>query len=186
MVEDRGHTAGYSAAVRYRPWSNGACPASPRTFTALLDDRALRGLVLRSLAAYDDPATPEIILRHYGEFSESERDDAIATLAARPAWAQALLESIGRGQIPAADVSVSIARQLQAFGDRRINEQLETVWGKVQPTSKAKAALMTKYKSLSPRPQNNRPICREVGSSLTGPASLATGSMTPAATSARN
>ena len=31
---------------------------------------------------------------------------------------------------------------------RGINEQLEKVWGKVQPTSKTKAALLAKYKSL--------------------------------------
>ncbi len=49
---------------------------------------------------------------------------------------------------PRRDVSVSIARQLQAFGDRQLNEQLEKVWGKVQPTSKAKAGLLAKYKSL--------------------------------------
>jgi putative heme-binding domain-containing protein len=123
-------------------------PGLAADLQALVEDRALRGLVLRSLAAYDDPATPEIILRHYSEYSAIEREDAIATLAARPAWAKALLESIGRGQITRRDVSVSIARQLQAFGDRGINEQLEKVWGKVQPTSKTKSALLTKYKSL--------------------------------------
>ena len=58
-----------------------------------------------------------------------------------PAWARALLDSVGRGQIPRRDLSVSIARQLQAFGDRGIDEQLEKVWGKVQPTSNAKAGL---------------------------------------------
>ena len=45
-------------------------------------------------------------------------------------------------------MSVSIARQLQAFGDTALSEQLEKVWGKVQPTSKAKAGLLAKYKSL--------------------------------------
>ncbi len=69
---------------------------------ALTGDQALRGLALRSLAAYDDPATPEIILRRYGEYSPAEREDAIATLAARPAWAKALLGALGRGQIPGA------------------------------------------------------------------------------------
>ena len=121
---------------------------------SLVGDRALRGLVLRSLAAYDDKATPEVILRHYGEYSATEREDAIATLAARPAWAKALLEALGRGQIARRDVSVSIARQLQAFGDRGINEQLEKVWGKVQPTSKTKAALLAKYKSLLASPSD--------------------------------
>ena len=60
---------------------------------------------------------PRSILRRYSDYSPAERDDAIATLAARPAWAQALLEALGRGQIPRRDVSVSIARQLLAFGD---------------------------------------------------------------------
>ena len=115
---------------------------------ALTTDPALRGLALRSLAAYDDAATPQTILRHYGEYSQSEREDAIATLAARPGWARALLDALGRGQIRRRDVSVAIARQLQAFGDQKLGEQLEKVWGKVQPTSKAKAGLMTKYKSL--------------------------------------
>jgi putative heme-binding domain-containing protein len=114
----------------------------------LLDDSVLRGKALRALAAYDDPATPEMILRQYAKLSESERDDAIATLAARPSWALALLASIGRGQVPRRDVSVTTARQLQALGDRKINEQLEAVWGKVQPTSKEKATLMAKYKAL--------------------------------------
>jgi putative membrane-bound dehydrogenase-like protein len=115
---------------------------------ALTADKALRGLALRSLAAYDDAATPEIILRHLGDYSPAEREDAIATLAARPAWALALLEALGRGQVRRRDVSVSIARQLQAFGDQKLSEQLEKAWGKVQPTSKAKAGLMAKYKSL--------------------------------------
>ena len=118
----------------------------------LAGDKALRGLVLRSLAAYQDPATPEVILKHYDEYSLAEREDAIATLAARPAWAKSLLEALGRGQISRRDVSVSIARQLQAFGDRGLNEQLEKVWGKVQPTSATKAALLAKYKSLLASP----------------------------------
>ena len=115
---------------------------------ALVADKALRGLALRSLAAYDDPTTPEAILRHLGDYSQAEREDAIATLAARPAWAKALLEALERGQVRRRDVSVSIARQLQAFGDKPLSEQLEKVWGKVQPTSKAKAGLMARYKSL--------------------------------------
>jgi len=115
---------------------------------ALLDDPALRGGALRALAAYDDSATPRIVLGRYGEYSASERDDAIATLAARPMWALALLEAVGHGQIPRRDVSVSIARQIKAFADKQINERLETVWGKIQPTSKAKAALAARYKTL--------------------------------------
>jgi putative heme-binding domain-containing protein len=113
----------------------------------LVDDPALRGPVLRALAAYDDPTTPEIILSRYGTYTESDRADAIATLAARPAWALALLEAIDRGRIPRRDLSVSTARQLLAFTDLRIRPRLEAVWGKVQPTSTTKGALIGKYKA---------------------------------------
>jgi putative heme-binding domain-containing protein len=136
----RGHAL--SALVERR------VPGIAPDLQTLLDDSALRGQALRALAAYDEPATPENILRHYAKLSESERDDAIATLAARPSWALALLAAIRRGQVPRRDVSVTTARQLQALGDRKINEQLEAVWGKVQPTSKEKATLMAKYKAL--------------------------------------
>src|SRR5262249_39495322 len=82
---------------------------------SLTGDQTLRGLALRLLAAYDDPATPETVLRYYTDYSPEEREDAIATLAARPAWAKALLGAMARGVIPRRDMSVSIARQLQAF-----------------------------------------------------------------------
>jgi putative membrane-bound dehydrogenase-like protein len=123
-------------------------PELSRDLYALLPDPALRGQALRALAAYDDPATPEAILARYRDYSPAERDDAIATLAARPGWAGALLEALQRGQISRREVSVSIARQLQAFGDRRLSERLEAVWGRIQPTSKAKANLVAKYKAL--------------------------------------
>jgi len=114
----------------------------------LVDDRAVRGPVLRALAAYDQPTTPEIVLSGYGRYTESERADAVATLAARPAWALALLEAVERGRVPRRDVTVSIARQLQSFTDPRIRPRLEAVWGKVQPLSKTKSAVITKYKSV--------------------------------------
>ncbi len=114
----------------------------------LLGDATLRGPVLRALAAYDDSATPEVVLSHYGSYTESERGDAIATLAARPAWALTLLEAVERHRIARRDLSVSIARQLLAFGDPRIQARLEAVWGKVQPTSKTKVALVSKFKSV--------------------------------------
>ena len=84
---------------------------------ALLDDAAVRGPVLRALAAYDDPATPEILLSRYGSLPESDRNDAIATLASRPRWALLLLDAVENGRVRRRDLSIAIARQLQAFGD---------------------------------------------------------------------
>jgi putative membrane-bound dehydrogenase-like protein len=115
---------------------------------ALVASSTLGAAALKALAAYDDPATPEIVLSRYGTYTESERADAIATLAARPGWALALLQAIEQGRIPRRDLSVSVARQLLAFTDPRIRPRLEAVWGKIQPTSKTKAALVGKYKSV--------------------------------------
>ncbi len=114
----------------------------------LIDDPVFRAQAVRALAAYDDERTPEVILKRYGKFSEMERSDAIATLAVRPSWALALLAAVELGTVPRRDLSAAIARQLQGFGDRKINERLEAVWGKIQPTSQAKAALIAKYKAL--------------------------------------
>jgi putative membrane-bound dehydrogenase-like protein len=136
-------------------------PGLAEDLNRLLHEPAVRAPALRGLAAYDDPATPEVILSGYPGYTESERSDAIATLAARPTWALALLDAVERGRVPRQDVSVSVARQLQAFADPRIRGRLEAVWGTVQPTSKSKAALIAKYKAMltskaEPQPDSSR------------------------------
>jgi putative membrane-bound dehydrogenase-like protein len=115
---------------------------------SFLDDRRLRGAAIRALAAYNDPATPRSILSRYPLLSESERDDAIATLSARPAWALALLDAVAKKTIPRRDVSLTIARQLLALGDPEVSKRLEAVWGSVRPTSNEKTSLLMKYREL--------------------------------------
>jgi putative heme-binding domain-containing protein len=123
-------------------------PDLSRELHALLDDRKLRGAAIRSLAAYNDPATPRSILSRYRDLSESERDDAIATLSARPAWALALLNAVAQKTIPRRDMSLTIARQLLALGDPEVSKRLEAVWGSVRPTSNEKTSLLVKYREL--------------------------------------
>jgi putative membrane-bound dehydrogenase-like protein len=123
----------------------------------LVDDPTIRGPALRAMAAYDDPTTPEIVLSHYARFTEPERGDAIATLSARPAWALALLDAVERGLIPRAHINVTVARQLLALADPRVRPRLETVWGKVQPTSKIKTGLISKFKSVLASTQDPPP-----------------------------
>ena len=115
---------------------------------ALLDDQGLRGTAIRALAAYNDPATPQRLLSRYATLSESEREDAIATLSARPAWALALLDAVGNKTIPRRDLNATAARQLLALGDEKVRTRLEAVWGSIRPTSNEKTSLITKYKNL--------------------------------------
>src|SRR5688500_7056888 len=80
-----------------------------------------------------DAAAPPVILSRYDSFTAAEKADAVATLAARPAWALALLEAVEKGSVPPGDLSVVTVRQLSAFGDKAIDEKLKKVWGSVRP-----------------------------------------------------
>ncbi len=114
----------------------------------LLDDPAVRGAALRGLAAVHDDATPGAILSRYKSLGAAEKDDAIATLSARPDYALAMLKAVAEGTIPREDVSVTVARQLLALNHPEIQAKLEAAWGSVRATSKDKVALMARYKGL--------------------------------------
>jgi putative heme-binding domain-containing protein len=115
----------------------------------LLADRPMRGPALRGLAACDDPGTPALILRQYASLTEPEKADAVSTLASRPAYALALLEAVGRGQVPRRDLSPFIARQVLALGDARLTDKLNEVWGSIRRPAQDRAALLVRYKALA-------------------------------------
>jgi putative heme-binding domain-containing protein len=108
----------------------------------------LRGPALRGLAAFDHPDTPAVVLESYRQLDGDERQDAIATLAARPACAVALLEAVAKGTVDRRDLTVNTVRQLLRFEDQRINELLNRTWGSVRPTPEDKAAQVARYKAL--------------------------------------
>jgi putative heme-binding domain-containing protein len=114
----------------------------------LLDDGELRGPAIRALATYNDPTTPPALLKRYVALSGAERDDAIATLASRPAWATALLDAIRAGVVPRRDMTTTIARQILAFGDPALARSLEDSWGVLRPTARDKAPLIARYKAI--------------------------------------
>ncbi|HEV3080953.1 MAG TPA: PVC-type heme-binding CxxCH protein [Gemmataceae bacterium] len=113
----------------------------------LLTDRAIRAGALRSLAMYDDKASPRLILSQYPSFTDEEKADAISTLASRSSYALALLDAIEKGQVPRKDVSAFTVRQMQALRDRTVNERVTRVWGTVRPASADKRGLMARYKA---------------------------------------
>lgn len=114
----------------------------------LLDDTAIRGPALRALAAFPSDQIPPAITRTYSALTSPEKQDAVATLASRPAFAAALLNAVEKKQIPAADISVFAARQLRDLKDPAIAERLNRIWGQVRPTSAEKKQLIEKYKGL--------------------------------------
>jgi putative membrane-bound dehydrogenase-like protein len=123
-------------------------PGLAADLLARLDDPAWRGPALRGLAAFDDPGIPGALLDRYTQWPTEIRADAVATLASRPAWAGVLLEAVERGVVPRADISVPVARQIQAFKAPELTDRLERAWGSVRPTAQAKAELIPKYRTM--------------------------------------
>jgi putative heme-binding domain-containing protein len=115
---------------------------------ALLDDQPLRSRALRALAAYDDPQAPEAILRAYPRLSAIEKQDALATLAARVDYARQLLAAVERKTVPATDLSAELMRQLRNFKDKQLDKQIEQSWGTLRETPADRARLIARYKSL--------------------------------------
>ena len=120
----------------------------PEELQKLIDDREIRGAVLRALAASEDKATPEVILSRYRSLSEAERADAIGTLSSRQAYSLKLLDAVEKGIVPRGDISPFTARQLQAFHSPEIDEKLQRAWGSVPAMSVEKSALIAKYKAI--------------------------------------
>jgi putative heme-binding domain-containing protein len=125
----------------------GVPDLAPQLFK-LLDDRGLRGPVLRGLAAYDHDDIPRHILRVYPSLSAAEKQDALSTLASRPKYALALLEALAKKQVPKSDVTPFTARQMLDLKNPQVKEKLDKVWGQVRQTPAEKKALIEKYKKM--------------------------------------
>ncbi len=122
----------------------------------LLADESLRAEAIRALASYDHTETPQAILTLYPSLTPAQRNDAVNTLASRPAWALQLLDAIGRGDVPSSDLPAFTARQLGKFRDQTIDSKLRKVWGTIRETSQQKADLIEQYKKLLSRDQLER------------------------------
>jgi putative heme-binding domain-containing protein len=123
----------------------------PALLQKLLDDARLRSTALRGLAAFEDTSTPQAILSRYGSYSDAEKGDAIATLAARVPYALALLDSIEAGAVPRGDLKAFTVVQLQQFKDENLLARLNAVWGSIRTTPQEKQQQIATYKaSLAP------------------------------------
>jgi putative heme-binding domain-containing protein len=112
----------------------------------LLADKEMRGPAIRGLATFADEKTPGLVLKLYPTLSETEKGDAVNTLASRPAYAQALVKAVEEGKVPPADLNNFTVRQIHGMGDKELSDRLTKVWGIVRSPSLEKASLVAKYK----------------------------------------
>ena len=112
----------------------------------LIGDEFVRRVALRGLAEFDHPDTPRSILASYSTFDAAARQDAVQTLASRPAWAMTLMEAIEAGRISRPDLTAYTARQLYNLGDVKLQDRLLAVWGQVRTTPAEKTQLVASFK----------------------------------------
>ncbi len=113
----------------------------------LLGVRFLNPVAARGLATFDDPAIGEALVKAHRSFHGTERPQLLAALVSRPAFARTLLDAVGEGKIPRAEVSAFHARQIHSFNDAALNEQLARVWGEMRDSPEDKRRLIAKLKT---------------------------------------
>ncbi len=113
---------------------------------ASIADKDLRAAALRGLASFDDAKTPAVILAAYGTFTATEKRDALATLAARPAFAKELMAAVAAKTVPSTDIPAEIVRQLRGFEDAALNKQIADLWGSVRESPAERKALIASWK----------------------------------------
>jgi putative membrane-bound dehydrogenase-like protein len=117
----------------------------------LLADKVVRRVALRGLAAIPHDATPAKVLAIYNDLTIEEKQDAVATLAARKEYALELLKAVESKTVPRTDVSAYIARQISALNDKEVSDRLGQVWGEVRQSAPQKKEQLARYrKQLTP------------------------------------
>jgi putative membrane-bound dehydrogenase-like protein len=116
---------------------------------ALVAEPALRSAALRGLALYDDAGTPGAVIAAYPQFNSTEKRDALATLASRVDYAQALLDGVAASHITAGDLSADLVRQLHNLKNPELDRKIADVWGTVRETEEDKAQLIAHYRKIA-------------------------------------
>jgi putative membrane-bound dehydrogenase-like protein len=102
------------------------------TLRPLLANRELAVDTVQSLATLDLPGNQELMLSSYPHLNRAAREAVIEALATRVDSANALLDAIAGGTVPAADLGPTALRQLQLMGDAALSARL----AKVLPSSR--------------------------------------------------
>jgi putative membrane-bound dehydrogenase-like protein len=109
-------------------------------------DTELRCEACRALAGYDGAEVPKAVLAGWKEYPPPVRGEAVNLLAGRKEWAAALLAAVGTKQVPRTDLTDNTILRIRAFKDRKLNEQIEAVWGRFHDTPAELSALIDKMR----------------------------------------
>ena len=124
------------------------------TLQALVAEPSMRGPAIRGLASFADTGTPKVLLGAYPGLAPIDRRDALDTLASRPAYALALLDAVGRKEIPRSDLSAALIRQIGNLKDPSLDARVAEVWGSARETPADRARQIAAMKTtLTSKPE---------------------------------
>src|SRR5262249_38736319 len=104
----------------------------------LVDDRDLGAEAARGLAAFDDPNIAPFLVKRLPGLRPAARDQAIATLSARPASARMLLDALAAGQVDRSMIPPFQVRQMAGTGDEGVRKKVAELWPELRPLAAAK------------------------------------------------
>jgi putative membrane-bound dehydrogenase-like protein len=95
---------------------------------------AVRSAALRVLAEFEDPTLPEALIEQYRGSpppSLAIRTQIRATLLSRASSANAWLEAVDRGHVPASETTLDEIRRVALFESEELNRLVAKHWGKL-------------------------------------------------------
>jgi putative heme-binding domain-containing protein len=107
---------------------------------------AIRREACRALSAYDNPEVSRAVLGGWKSYPPAVRLEAVSLLAARKNWARDLLTAVGDKRVPRTDLTDNTILRIRAFGDRKLNQLVEKVWGRFRDTPAELNALIDKMR----------------------------------------
>ena len=116
--------------------SAGDASAVEAVAPTLADPKAgsidFRARALAALGRLDDPKVAAIVLAAYPKLDPELKPRAIELLTQRDAWGQALVDAVGRKEVPADAANVNQIRKLLGSKDAGLAGRARAVWGHVR------------------------------------------------------
>ena len=106
----------------------------------------LRAEACRALAGYSGPDIAAVVVKEWKGYPPAVRTEAVNLLAGRKDWARALLDAVGRKEVPRTDLTASTILRIQALHDKGLDALITAVWGKVRETPAALNALIDRMR----------------------------------------
>jgi putative membrane-bound dehydrogenase-like protein len=118
-------------------------PELRQELPGLINDENLRMDAIRAIAGFDSEPLAKLLIERYPKFNNTEKSEAIQTLASRPKSGWLLTQAISKNVIPKKEIPTYVARQLR----RVVGSGFVEVWGPIDHVAFDEKAYK-KYKGL--------------------------------------